>query len=175
MIEDLPLRWATDYVPLAAGGSRLSNTSVLFYDLLHECGPRTRGGATLAVATKANIFLYQTLKGERAFKFVKVSFSGATNKKNKQLIFFFRNFTHRCNHIALPSSNNPSKTSSGPQHYPAFHLIATTIPEITPFPAQSARVSPLSFTLALPPPPPLPRSWPTLTPPSHTAPNAASL
>jgi hypothetical protein len=72
VIDDLPLRWATDYVPLASSGSRLVNISVLFYDLWREDARRIGGGTTLAVATKTNIFLYETVKGERAFRFVKV-------------------------------------------------------------------------------------------------------
>lgn len=73
MIDDLPLRWATDYVPLAAQGSRLLNTSVSSYALYHDGNTRGRGGAHLAVATKSNILLYEKPKGERAFRFVKVS------------------------------------------------------------------------------------------------------
>lgn len=73
VIDDLPLRWATDYVPLASQGSRLVNTSVSSYALWHDGNARGRGGALLAVATKANILLYEKPKGERAFRFVKVS------------------------------------------------------------------------------------------------------
>ena len=73
MIDDLPLRWATDYVPLAAQGSRLLNTSVSSYALCHDGNTRGRGAAHLAVATKSNILLYEKPKGERAFRFVKVS------------------------------------------------------------------------------------------------------
>jgi hypothetical protein len=73
LIDDLPLRWATDFVPLGSAGSRLVHTSVLFFDLWPEDGTLSRGGTTLAVAAKSNIFLYETLKGERAFRFVKVS------------------------------------------------------------------------------------------------------
>jgi len=75
VVEDLPLRWASDYVSLAISGSRLANTSVLFYDIWTD--PTTDGnkGALLAVATKSTILLYETPKGERAFRFVKVSHS----------------------------------------------------------------------------------------------------
>lgn len=81
IVDDLPLRWATDFVPLASAGSRLASTSVISYALWHEGGAGPGGGrhgrrALLAVATKYNIFLYETPKGERAFHFVKVcSFS----------------------------------------------------------------------------------------------------
>ncbi|KAA1466563.1 hypothetical protein DENSPDRAFT_831416 [Dentipellis sp. KUC8613] len=70
VVEDLPLRWATDYVALASAGSRLVNSSVLSYDLWRE-DRRARGGALLAVATKSNILLYESPRGERAFRFVK--------------------------------------------------------------------------------------------------------
>lgn len=78
VVDDLPLRWATDFVPLAGAGSRLASSSVISYALWHEGGPGPGGGrhgrrALLAVATKYNIFLYETPKGERAFHFVKVT------------------------------------------------------------------------------------------------------
>lgn len=73
MVDDLPLRWATDFVPLATAGSRLVNTSVLSYALWRNDDNRVgRGGQLLAIATKNNILLYETPKGERAFRFVKV-------------------------------------------------------------------------------------------------------
>lgn len=73
MIEDLPLRWATDFVPLASSGSRLNNSAILSYAIWSEEGRKGRGGQLLAVATKTAILLYETPKGERAFRFVKVS------------------------------------------------------------------------------------------------------
>lgn len=84
VIEDLPLRWATHYTPLASTGSRLANTSVLLYDLWQNENQRARGGALLAVATKSNIFLYETPKGERAFRLLKVCspFSSASAGPN---------------------------------------------------------------------------------------------
>ncbi|KAF5393039.1 hypothetical protein D9757_001129 [Collybiopsis confluens] len=72
MIDELPLRWATDFVPLATQGSRLSTCSVISYALWgNEDRSRDRGGRLLAIATKSNIFLYETPKGERAFHFSK--------------------------------------------------------------------------------------------------------
>ena len=71
-VDELPLRWATDFVPLAAAGSRLTNLSVLFFELKREEYHGHRGSALLAVVTKTSIFLYETPKGERAFRFVKV-------------------------------------------------------------------------------------------------------
>ena len=75
LVEDLPLRWASDYVSLAISGSRLANTSVLFYDIWSDAMTSGRKGALLAVATKSTILLYEAPKGERAFRFVKVSCS----------------------------------------------------------------------------------------------------
>jgi hypothetical protein len=78
VVDDLPLRWATDYVPLAAAGSRLLNLSVISYALLRDERSRGRGGALLAVATKSSILLYETPKGERAFRFMKVERTNST-------------------------------------------------------------------------------------------------
>lgn len=74
VVEDLPLRWASDYVPLATAGSRLANTNVLFYETWSDENLRGRKGSLLAVGTKSAILLYETPKGERAFRFVKVGF-----------------------------------------------------------------------------------------------------
>ena len=74
VIEDLPLRWATDYVPLAVPGSRLMNVSVLTYALWRN-DDQPRGSALLAVAIKSAVLLYESPKGERAFRYVKVSTS----------------------------------------------------------------------------------------------------
>ncbi|OAX43237.1 hypothetical protein K503DRAFT_731961 [Rhizopogon vinicolor AM-OR11-026] len=71
IVDDLPLRWATDFTSLSSTGSRMSNTSVVCYALWHEGSARSTRRALLAVATKTNIFLYETPKGERAFHFVK--------------------------------------------------------------------------------------------------------
>ncbi|OBZ70500.1 hypothetical protein A0H81_09681 [Grifola frondosa] len=47
MVEDLPLRWATHYTPLASAGSRLLNSSVLFFDIWRNENQRGRGGSFL--------------------------------------------------------------------------------------------------------------------------------
>jgi len=72
MVDDLPLRLATEYVPLATPNSRLASSSVLFFELWKNDSHGGRGTAMLAIATKTNILLYETPKGERAFRFVKV-------------------------------------------------------------------------------------------------------
>ncbi|KAK7696205.1 hypothetical protein QCA50_000858 [Cerrena zonata] len=71
VVEELPLRWATDYVPLANPGSRLQNCSVYSYALWRDENQRSRGGAYLAIVIKSNILLYETPKGERSFRYVK--------------------------------------------------------------------------------------------------------
>ncbi|KAH9960520.1 hypothetical protein BC827DRAFT_1268217 [Russula dissimulans] len=70
VVDDLPLRWATDYVPLAVPGSRLMNASVLTYALWRNDN-LPRSSALLAVAIKSAVLLYESPKGERAFRFVK--------------------------------------------------------------------------------------------------------
>jgi len=72
IIDDIPLRCATDYVPLATPNSRLANSSVLFFELWKNDSNGGCGAAMLAIATKTNILLYETPRGERAFRFVKV-------------------------------------------------------------------------------------------------------
>jgi hypothetical protein len=73
VVDDLSLRWATDFVPLASPGTRLHGSSVHFYDVWRDAHERHRGVAYLAVVVKNNILLYHTPKGERAFRFVKVT------------------------------------------------------------------------------------------------------
>ncbi|KAF8528840.1 hypothetical protein BU17DRAFT_79995 [Hysterangium stoloniferum] len=68
--DELPLRWVMDYVPLATSGSRLVSQSVHFFEL-HRSSEHSRVTTRLAVATKQNILLYETVRGERAFRFVK--------------------------------------------------------------------------------------------------------
>ncbi|CCO33961.1 hypothetical protein BN14_08050 [Rhizoctonia solani AG-1 IB] len=72
IIEDLPLRWATDYVSLSRPGSKLAGLSVMFFELWKDSsgGPGTER-TYLAVATRQCIFLYESIPGERAFRAVK--------------------------------------------------------------------------------------------------------
>ena len=87
VVEDLPLRWATDYVPLAAPGSRLMNSPVSTYALWRN-DEHARGSALLAVAVKSAVLLYESPKGERAFRFVKVSsFSFCSPRNQRSLIY----------------------------------------------------------------------------------------
>jgi len=72
MVDDLPLRWASDYVNLATTGSKLATSHVLFFELWKNEGVG-RSTSMLAVATKSSILLFETPKGERSFRYVKVS------------------------------------------------------------------------------------------------------
>lgn len=71
VVDDVPLRWATDFVPLANPNSRLAGLSVICYAIWADENRIGRGGQLLAVATRSNILLYEVPKGERAFRFVK--------------------------------------------------------------------------------------------------------
>ncbi|CUA69104.1 hypothetical protein RSOLAG22IIIB_03782 [Rhizoctonia solani] len=72
IVEDLPLRWATDYVSLSRPGSKLSGLSVMFFELWKDVSGGSGGERTyLAVATRQCIFLYESIPGERAFRAVK--------------------------------------------------------------------------------------------------------
>ncbi|KAF7302284.1 hypothetical protein MIND_00795700 [Mycena indigotica] len=88
LVDDLPLRWARDFVPLAAAGSRLLNLSILSFALWK----REEGnfGQFLAVATKGCILLYETPKNERAFRFVKEFYTPLQPK----VISFFQQTVH---------------------------------------------------------------------------------
>jgi len=73
IVDDLPLLWTTDFVPLATPNSRLAGTPVISYAIWNEENRLGRHGQLLAVAIKCNILLYEVPKGERVFRFVKVS------------------------------------------------------------------------------------------------------
>ena len=69
IVDDQSIRWATDYKPLAS--PRLAGSSALLFASWSDEG-RKGGEKLLAIATKSNVLLYETPKGERAYKFVKV-------------------------------------------------------------------------------------------------------
>ena len=62
-----------DYISLATGSSKLGGMSVICYEVWRDVFEGRLLHTKMAVATKSYIFLYATPKGERAFKFVKVS------------------------------------------------------------------------------------------------------
>ncbi|KAI9513166.1 hypothetical protein F5148DRAFT_1317751 [Russula earlei] len=109
IVDDLPLRWATDYVPLAVPGSRLMNASVLTYALWRNDN-QPRGSALLAVAIKSAILLYESPKGERAFRFVKEYY---TPLHSRGITFVSQNLQDNLSRsasdataISRPTSNN---------------------------------------------------------------------
>jgi len=71
LVDEMALRWATDYVSLAQVGSRLANSIPLFFQLHKSESFGGRGPVMLVIATKASLLLYETPRGERAFRFVK--------------------------------------------------------------------------------------------------------
>lgn len=73
VVDEAPLRWATDFVPLATANSRLASSLVTSYAIWADENRIGRGGQLLAVASKNNILLYEVPKGERLFRFVKVN------------------------------------------------------------------------------------------------------
>ena len=74
VVEDVALRWATDFKPLGTAGSRLAGVPVICFATWSDETRKGKGlgGQLLAVATKSNIVLYETPKGERVYRFVKV-------------------------------------------------------------------------------------------------------
>lgn len=152
VVDDLPLRWATDFVPLASTGTRLASTSVISYALWHEGGAGPGGGrhgrrALLAVATKYNIFLFETPKGERAFHFVKVrslicfgflKFTRGqefyTPTQPRQLVF-----VHQLVDTTRAPSESPSPRQTGHAHsrgassdsYSSSHSSRTSLSHLT--------------------------------------------
>lgn len=85
------MHWATEYASLATPGSRLDNQFILFYTL-QRCKERGRVTARLAVATKQSILLYETVRGERSFRFVKVYFTALFWLGVPPLTFFNKEF-----------------------------------------------------------------------------------
>lgn len=72
LIDELPMRWATDYVPLAPASGRNGTMDVTRFELHQADGSFGGSGSLLAVASKTNILIFEAPRGERAFRFVKV-------------------------------------------------------------------------------------------------------
>ncbi|KZT60170.1 hypothetical protein CALCODRAFT_492751 [Calocera cornea HHB12733] len=68
-IEDLPLRWATDFEPFHH--PKVANTNILFFELWRSNENGNYGRTMLAVGTSKSIVLFEAPRGERAFTFVK--------------------------------------------------------------------------------------------------------
>lgn len=109
LVDDLPLRWATDFVPLASPGTRLANASVVSYALFSDSV--RKDGQLLAIATKSTIFLYETPRGERAFRFVKVNTLVPIPLTRCHSHTRYRSFTPLCIREVSPSFTNPCMMS----------------------------------------------------------------
>ncbi|KAG6820679.1 hypothetical protein H0H93_013197 [Arthromyces matolae] len=112
VVDDLPLRWATDFVPLATAGSRLLNSSVISYALWKDETRKGRGGRLLAIATKSTILLYETPKGERAFRFVKDVNRSAPDVVNPPKFFGTHRRSDSANTIRATESSRASASST---------------------------------------------------------------
>ncbi|KAF8314699.1 hypothetical protein DL93DRAFT_2198497 [Clavulina sp. PMI_390] len=71
LIEELPMRWATDFVPLAPASGKTPTIDVNRFELYHSNGTFGRAGSLLALAAKSSILIFEAPQGERAFRFVK--------------------------------------------------------------------------------------------------------
>lgn len=73
VVEELPVRWATDFVPLAPSTSKQGSLDISCFELHQTGGYEGRTGTSLlTVASKSTILLYEASKGERVFRFVRV-------------------------------------------------------------------------------------------------------
>ncbi|KAF5333586.1 hypothetical protein D9611_002740 [Ephemerocybe angulata] len=113
VVEELPLRWATDFVPLASPGSRLSSTSVTFYTTWSDRTHRSNAAQLLAIATKNSILLYESPKGERAYRFVKDFY---TPLQPRSMTFFHQHVTQETSRPSSESSRHRRGESSSSRH-----------------------------------------------------------
>ncbi|KZP00128.1 hypothetical protein CALVIDRAFT_533777 [Calocera viscosa TUFC12733] len=68
-VEDLPLRWATDFEPFHH--PKVANTNILFFELWRSNENGNYGRTMLAIGTPKSIVLFEAPRGERAFTYVK--------------------------------------------------------------------------------------------------------
>lgn len=68
-VEDLPLRWATDFEPFHH--PKVANTNILFFELWKSDENGNYGRTMLAIGTPKSIVLFEAPRGERAFTYVK--------------------------------------------------------------------------------------------------------
>ncbi|KAF8341525.1 uncharacterized protein EI90DRAFT_3034226 [Cantharellus anzutake] len=71
IIDDLPLKWAKDYLPLAPAYLKLADGSVSKFELFQTDDRSKNGPSVLAVGAKNHIYIFESGKGERAFRFAK--------------------------------------------------------------------------------------------------------
>ena len=79
IVDDLTLRWAVDFVAFAGSGSRLQNVPIISFKILKSDAQTGRDGQVyLVIALKTSLLLYESPKGQRAFKFLKVKGASAS-------------------------------------------------------------------------------------------------
>ncbi|KAJ2934537.1 hypothetical protein H1R20_g2572, partial [Candolleomyces eurysporus] len=93
IVDDLPLR----------------NNSALFYATWYDRNRRSTGGQLLAIATKYSILLYESPKGERAYRFVK-DFYAPLQPKN---MCFFHQYVHEASRSQSESPRHRRTDSNG--------------------------------------------------------------
>ncbi|KIY42878.1 hypothetical protein FISHEDRAFT_68266 [Fistulina hepatica ATCC 64428] len=125
--DEAPVRWATDFVPLAAPGSRLAQASIQSYAIWKQDDKRADRGQLLAVATKTNVLLYETPRGERAFRFVKEFY---TPMPAKSITFFQQNVSE----VVRSLSENTFRLHRG-------HARTTSTQSMRPMEGELTRVS----------------------------------
>ncbi|RXW25804.1 hypothetical protein EST38_g31 [Candolleomyces aberdarensis] len=101
IVDDLPLR----------------NTSALFYATWYDRNRRSTGGQLLAIATKYSILLYESPKGERAYRFVK-DFYAPLQPKN---MCFFHQYVHEASRPPSESSRHRRTDSNGARGSTSSH------------------------------------------------------
>ena len=119
IVDDLPLRWSTDFIPFPLSKDKM----VSFYQLWS-----TSRTIYLAVVTRTNILLYETRKSERAFKFVKVCSNLQTAREPGGIEFWDRISTLLYRQRASRSSNKRIvQLSALLQNRVMNHLVISTV------------------------------------------------
>ncbi len=77
IIDDLPLKWAKDYVPLTLAHSKLADGEAHKFELFRMDDELSNGLSVLAVTARNHIYIFESSRGERAFRFVQVSTRGS--------------------------------------------------------------------------------------------------
>ncbi|KAG9089659.1 hypothetical protein FS749_001154, partial [Ceratobasidium sp. UAMH 11750] len=126
IIDDLPLRWATDYVSLSRPGTKLAGLSVLFFELWRDVsgmpgGPRTY----LAVATRQCIFLYESAPGERAFRIIKEFYTPLPARSIRFVQQLSSPADGGFNTVSRSFSSLSSRASPGQNHVHTHHRNAS--------------------------------------------------
>ncbi|KAG9104722.1 hypothetical protein FRC06_011616 [Ceratobasidium sp. 370] len=125
IIDDLPLRWATDYVSLSRPGTKLAGLSVLFFELWRDLSGAPGGERTyLAVVTRQCIFLYESAPGERAFRIVK-EFYTPLPARSVRFVQQLPSADVGLNTVSRSFSSLSSRASPGQNHIHGHHRNAS--------------------------------------------------